>query len=126
MDIQYLLKERVGFGMQNNAEKIAIEIINKLKDYFGNRIDGFSVYNILDEPYTMFSVKFIIYNYFSIIFNYDRDRFGCCISNGAEGIVLDNSQKWYDEADMNIFLKELEEQIELRIPDKFLKHYGWK
>lgn len=37
----------------------------------------------------------------------------------------DNSQKWDDEPDVNIFLKELQ-QLELRIPDKFLEYNGWK
>jgi hypothetical protein len=46
--------------------------------------------------------------------------------NGNRYVPLENSQNWYDEADMEIFLKELKEQIELRIPDKFLKFYGWK
>lgn len=41
-------------------------------------------------------------------------------------INLDNSQKLYDKADMNIFLKELQQQLELRIPDKFLEYNGWK
>ena len=41
-------------------------------------------------------------------------------------VSLENSQKWFDEADMNIFLKELEQQLKLRIPDKFLDFYGWK
>ena len=112
--------------MQNNAEKIAVDIINKLKNYFGNRLEGFSVYSITDEPYTMFSIKFTAYNYFPIIFNYDRGSFGCSISNGGEGVELKSSQTWYDKADINVFLKELQQQIELRIPDKFLEFYGWK
>ncbi|MEN6411612.1 MAG: hypothetical protein ABFC84_02475 [Veillonellales bacterium] len=112
--------------MQNNAEDIAIDIINKLKNYFGSRFEGFSVCSITDEPYKMFSIKFTAYNYFSIILNYDRGSFGCSISNGGEGIALKSNQNWYDKADMNIFFKELEQQIELRIPDKFLEFYGWK
>ena len=113
--------------MQNsNAEEIAINFINRLKSHFGSRVDEFSIYSITDDPYTMFSIKFTAYSYFSIIFNYDRGSFGCCISNGGDGISLKSSQQWYDKADMNIFLKEIEQQIELRIPDKFLKFYGWK
>ncbi|MBM7542023.1 hypothetical protein [Amphibacillus cookii] len=41
-------------------------------------------------------------------------------------IELKNSQEWYDKADMDVFCQELQEQLELRIPDKFLGHYGWK
>jgi hypothetical protein len=67
-----------------------------------------------------------MYNYYNVILNYDRARFGCAIDNGNAGISLENSQKWYDKADMDIFLMELQQQIELRIPDKFLTSNGWK
>ena len=67
-----------------------------------------------------------MYKYFYVVLNYDRGSFGCGIPSGNLCVSLDNSQQWYDEADMNIFLKELEQQIELRIPDKFLEFYGWK
>jgi hypothetical protein len=114
-------------GLQDEKSMMmADEIIAMLKSYFGEKIDGFVVSDATDIPYTMFSIEFRLYNYFPMIFNYDRGRFGCAISYGVNGVGLKNSQQWYDEADMDIFLKELEEQIELRIPDKFLKFYGWQ
>ena len=73
-----------------------------------------------------FSMSFVAYNYYVIYLNYDRGCFGCCIATGDMGIGLENSQEWYEKADMNIFCRELEQQIELRIPDKFLIANGWK
>lgn len=67
-----------------------------------------------------------MYDYYNVILNYDRGRFGCHIMCGNKKIPLKNSRKWYDKADMNTFFKELQEQLELRIPDKFLKYNGWK
>ncbi len=127
MDIQCLLKVKEEFGMQNNnAEETAKDFLKRLRNHFGNRVEGFAIYSITDQPYKMFSIKFTAYFYFKIIFNYDRGRFGCSISYGEDGIALTSSQEWYDKADMNIFFRELEQQIELRIPDKFLKFHGWK
>ncbi|CBW86066.1 Hypothetical CDS [Listeria ivanovii subsp. ivanovii PAM 55] len=74
----------------------------------------------------MFNMQFKMYDYFFIALNYDRGSFGCAIINGDLVISLPNSQKWYDNADMNIFCKELQMQLELRIPDKFLEYNGWK
>ncbi|WIW70885.1 hypothetical protein [Anaerosinus gibii] len=105
---------------------IADSIMNILKNYFREKIDGFVISDATDIPYNMFSIEFRLYNYFPIILNYDRGSFGCAISYGEQGIALENSQRWYDEADMNVFVKELDEQIKLRIPDKFLDYYGWK
>lgn len=115
------------FGLQNkNSETISDEIINRLGDYFQKKIDDFMISEMTDTPYTMFGIEFVMYKYFNIVLNYDRGRFGCSIINGNRFLPLENSQKWYDKLDMNTFLKELEEQIKLRIPDKYLEFYGWK
>ncbi|WP_255387549.1 hypothetical protein [Listeria sp. ILCC792] len=66
-----------------------------------------------------------MYNYFYIALNFDRGSFGCAIINGELGIGLENSQKWYDKADLTVFCKELQEDLESRIPDKFLQRKGW-
>ena len=58
--------------------------------------------------------------------NYEKGSFGCCIVTGEMGVGLDNSQQWWDKADFDIFFKELKEEIELRIPDKYLIAKGWK
>ncbi|MEI3614488.1 hypothetical protein [Pseudogracilibacillus sp. SO30301A] len=110
----------------NKADNIAMSISKELRNYFNNRVDNISIYNTTDIPYTMFSMSFKAYDYFIIILNYDRGRFGCAIDGGSAGISLKNSQQWYDKADMDVFLQELEQQIELRIPDKFLEYHGWK
>ena len=34
--------------------------------------------------------------------------------------------KWWDETDFDKFFKELQSEIELRIPDKYLEAKGWK
>ncbi|RIW30396.1 hypothetical protein D3H55_16805 [Bacillus salacetis] len=114
--------------MQNkhSAKEIAKIIIKKLKDNFDEKIGSFSVYNITDEPYSMFNITFDAYEYYFITFSYNRGSIGCSITQGQYGIELKNSQQWYDKADLDIFCRELKEQIELRIPDKFLEYNGWK
>ncbi len=58
--------------------------------------------------------------------NYERGRFGCCISYGERTVALSNSQQWWEEADFDVFFKELERELKLRIPDKFLKAHRWR
>jgi|SRR5690625_1140465 len=120
--------ERQMIGLQHNSyQEITTYLKRKLIDHFQNKIGTtFSIFNQTDEPYTMFNMQFTMYNYFNILLNYDRGAFGCVIINGNYGIGIDSSQKWYDTADIDIFLQELQQQIELRIPDKFLEYYGWK
>lgn len=110
----------------NDVKLIAKDITKGLKDFFGNRVDDFCIYDLVNEPYKGFSVNFKAYNYFMILFNYDKGRIGCSIQYGEKSFIsLENSQKWYEEMDFNIFCTELKEQLELRIPDKFLKFNGW-
>jgi len=113
--------------LQNKTSDVLIdELIDILENYFKEKIEDFVVIEKTDQPYTMFSMRFNMYQNFNVILNYDRGAFGCAIINGDFGIDLENSQQWYDKADMDIFCKELEQQLELRIPDKFLEYHGWK
>jgi len=115
------------FGLPNKTGKlISREIMKKLDEYFREKVGGFVISVETDTPYITFKIEFVMYKYFNVVLNYDRGSFGCSIINGSKFVQLDNSQKWYDEADINLFFKELEQQIELRIPDKFLKYHGWK
>lgn len=77
-------------------------------------------------PYVMFNIRFTMYKYFHVIFNFNRGAFGCVLINGDIGIDLESSQQWNDKAEMDVFLKELKQEIELRIPDKFLEYHSWK
>lgn len=114
------------FGLQSkSSESLSDEIIELLSAHFGEKVGSFSVYNMMDTPHIEFNITFDLYNFFIITFTYDRGRFGCNISQGKYGLSLENSQKSYDKADMNIFLRELEQQVKLRIPDKYLAYYGW-
>ena len=113
--------------MQNKkAEQIEDIIIEGFKNKFGDKVNNIHILESTDIPYTMISLEFEMYNYFNLRFNYDRGSFGCCIINGKYGIGLKNSQEWFDKADLEIFFEDLKEQIELRIPDKFLEYHGWK
>ena len=110
----------------NETDKMAMKFNRKAREKFGNRVTDFGIENVIDDPnHRAFSITFKAYNYFVIRLNYSKGRFGCCIDFGEYGISLDNSQKWWDPADFDVFLEELKQEIELRIPDKFLKAKGW-
>lgn len=110
----------------NETDKLALDFNKKVREIFGNKVTDFVIMDVIDDPnHRAFGVKFEAYNYFAIRMNYDKGRFGCCIITSEMGIALHNSQKWYDTANFDIFFKELKEEIELRIPDKFLIAKGW-
>lgn len=110
----------------NDTQKMAIQFNKMTREKLEGRVEGFCILDVFDdENNRAFSVEFVAYDYFQIKLNYDKGRFGCCIVYGEKTIELKNSQKWWDEADFDVFFRELKEELELRIPDKFLKTRGW-
>lgn len=111
---------------KNSAKESARRFIETSKKYFENRVQGFSLYDVTDEPYRMFSLKFCVYKYYIVILNYDRGHFGCSISLGTDAISLDSDKEWDDNGELHEFWADIDEQLRLRIPDKFLEANGWK
>ena len=127
MDFRAILRWKEVGGLRNTGyEKIMDEFMKALKNHFGDRISSFKVIEQTDTPIIYFRFEFSMYKYFSVVFDFERTRFGCAILVGSRAVGLENSQEWYDNFKMKTFLKELQEQIELRIPDKFLEYNGWK
>ena len=110
---------------KSNANETARDIIRTAKEILGEKIYNITLFNVADEPYKMFSIKCTVYNYFVLVFNYDRGHFGCNIVYGNDAIALSNNIEWDDDCDFTIFWKEIDEQIRLRIPDKYLQAHGW-
>lgn len=113
--------------MQNKGyDVISRQLTLEIRKYFKDKVGTFALMNCTDTPYTEFRMEFQMYKYVNVVLIYDRGSIGCSIPSGTVMIPLDNSQQWYDKFDMQQFLRELEIQLELRIPDKFLEYYGWK
>ena len=97
------------------------------KEKMGDKVKDFCISDVYDDVNNRaFSVEFTAYDYFPIRLNYERGRFGCCILYGERTVALSNSQQWWEEADFAVFFKELERELKLRIPDKFLKAHHWR
>ena len=111
--------------LKNNANETVKELIKTAKVIFNEKIANIVLLEVTDEPYPMFSLKFVAYNYFVIRCNYDRGHFGCNIVSGNEAIPIPCKIEWADNCNYSLFWKEIDEQIRLRIPDKFLIANGW-
>lgn len=112
--------------VSNETQRMALDFNKMARIKFQDRLEGFCILNVNDDVNNRaFSIEFIAYDYFLIRLNYEKGRFGCCIVLGNKTIELPNTQKWWDEANFDTFFKELKEELELRIPDKFLKSRGW-
>ena len=110
----------------NDTHQMAIRFSTIAREKMGDKVDNFCIFNVNDDVnHRAFSIDFEAYNYFVIRLNYDQGRFGCNIISGERMIALNNSQGWWDEADFGVFFKELQKELEFRIPDKYLRAHGW-
>ena len=110
----------------NDTHQMAIRFNTIAREKMGDKVDKFCIFNVYDDVnHRAFSIDFEAYNYFAIRLNYDQGRFGCNIISGERMIALNNSQGWWDEADFDVFFKELQKELELRIPDEYLRAHGW-
>lgn len=115
--------------MQDKTVDEMIKIIkDALKRHFGNRItSGFTITDVNEDVnHKEFSIQVTLYDYYRIYINYDK-FIGACIATGDVGVGLKNSQNdWsQDDFDIDLFMEEMKKEIELRIPDKYLKAKGW-
>ncbi len=107
----------------NETDQMALEFNRQARELLGNRVTDFVISDVIDDPnHRAFSSTFKAYDFFMVRLNYDRGNFSCCICTGETEFGLDNSQKYWDTADFDVGFKQ---EIELRIPDKFLKAKGW-
>ena len=110
----------------NDTHQMAIRFSTIAREKMGDKVDNFCIFNVYDDVnHRAFSIDFEAYNYFAIRLNYDQGRFGCNIISGERMIGLNNSQEWWDEANFDIFFMELQKELELRIPDEYLRAHGW-
>ena len=108
----------------NKTEKKVQMVSEMINNYFQNRVENIELYGkVLTNPES-FEIRFIAYNYFSVSFTYEIE-FGCSILYGDSHLWLQNSQHNWETADFDIFFQELQQELELRIPDKFLESRGW-
>lgn len=111
----------------NDMEKKALEICEMIRSMFGERASTTNVYDVVDENgFHKFKIQFMAYNYFSIVFQYENDIIGCSIECGTgQWVPLTLGMHCYSDENMEFYFKEVMRNIELRIPDKYLRANGW-
>ncbi len=112
----------------NKMLELAKETRKKIRGVFGERVDTMAGYDYVEEPnHQTFKLDFEAYDYFAIEFDYENDlcEFFIVLSKEVK-LSLTKEQAVYSQiSDWDSYLKEIMAEIELRIPDKFLKAKGW-
>lgn len=98
-----------------------------IKDKFGNKIKGIEIFDVVDEPsHWSFKIRFVAYEYFVVVFIYELDIIGFSLElNEGRYVSILNSHNCYTDINFDEYLEKVQDNLELRIPDKFLKAHNW-
>ena len=73
-----------------------------------------------------FKIVFFAYDYFYVVFTYELDIIGFSIEVGNGRLIsVMNTHNCYSNTDMEAYIRRIVEELELRIPDKYLQTRGW-
>ena len=113
---------------QNDFNEIRMDIGRKIKNIFGNKIRSIEFYDVVEEAgHWSFKISFFAYDYFFVVFNYELDIIGFSIEVGNGRLLsVTNTHNCYSNIDMDTYIQGIIEELELRIPDKYLESRGWK
>lgn len=114
--------------VQESMEAIKQEVIERIQRFFGDRATDVTICELVDVPnHYILRLIFRAYDYYWVQFNYDNDLCGFSIDLGDEfGASLESKMRSYmGTKDWDNYLKEIMAEIELRIPDEYLKEKGW-
>lgn len=113
---------------ENEMDILADKFCDILDRVFGDKIDSIVIDDINDEPSQQtFKLGFKAYDFFAIEIDYENDLCEFLIVFTKEAkISLTKEPAVYSQiTDWDKYLKGVMDEIELRIPDKFLKAKGW-
>ena len=116
-------------GMEkNDMLELARETRKKIRKVFTDKVDTISAYDIDDPNHHTFKLRFCVYNFAGVKFQYENDIFEIYLFlNGEEGLLLSKPNSRYSEiSDWDAYLKEIMAKIESYIPEKYLKAKGWR
>ena len=112
----------------NDMLELARETRKKIRKIFGERIDTIAGYDYVDETnHQTFKLDFEAYDFFAIEFDYENDlcEFFIVLSKEVKLSLTKEPAVYSQITDWDSYLKGIKDELELRIPDKFLKAKGW-
>lgn len=110
----------------NETEKMASRFDDEIRKRLGDRMGGTVLSDISDTPhYRTFTMRFLMYDYIHVYIDYTRGAIACSVRDGDCYVFLKNSQEEYSKMDIDKFVEELQQEVKLRIPDKYLKAHGY-
>ena len=113
--------------LNKNAEAMADEVVDSLAKIMGKAATAFRTKDLCDDDgRKAFTVEFLAYVYYWVGINYEVGIVIPYVIFGNRIIKLKNLEGWWEKMTLDSWVKDLESEIRLRIPDKYLAEKGWE
>lgn len=111
-----------GLPSRNTVEELMRALRDALATRFGDGFSAFRVEEMTEGDHPWLAVRFVLYDYWVIVFTYDRGAFGFGIDHEGVAVRLLGSRELATNAldDLPSVVDMLDERVRLRIPDKYL------
>ena len=112
--------------MQNDkASEIMKSIKTAVKKKMGNESTYFITSNVNDDPnHKSFQFEFLAYDYFWVGIEYDKGLVTAYINSGENKVEI-SLEDWWEKIILSDWIEQLDSELRLRIPDKYLDAKGW-
>ena len=113
---------------ENQMDILADTFSDIVERVFAKRIGTICISDINDEPsHQTFKLDFKAYDYFAIEFDYENDmcEFFIVLTKEVKLSLTKEPAVYSQISDWDSYLRGVMDELELRIPDKFLKAKGW-
>ena len=114
--------------MRNNdtTRILADKVIDTVSEIMHKGATDFYIKDLCENAnHRSFTVEFKAYDYFWVGIGYDKGLLTPYVIEGQRIIVFQTLVGWWEKLDINSWIEELDHEIKLRIPDKYLKAKGW-
>ena len=103
---------------------LVVDAINEKSCYRGG---GFVISDNIDlDDCQQFTVEFLAYEYLWVSIEYNNGKVSPCIEGGKYPILLKDYIADWSDIDLRKWLNDLDVEIRLRIPEKYLGTKGWE
>ncbi|QOV28875.1 hypothetical protein INT50_09340 [Vibrio diabolicus] len=111
-------------GHRMDIDEIEASLVTQISDYWGNAADDFCTSESTNIPFQRFVLEFSLYRYSVIRITFERNSlFFSEVSKGISFSILSRKVSYQDLFDT---FAEIDEEVRLRIPDKYLVAKGWQ
>ena len=109
---------------RRDIAEIEASIVTQISDYWGSAADDFCTSESTNIPFQRFVLEFSPYRYSVVRINFERNSlFFSEVSKGISFSLLSRKVSYPDLIDT---LAKIDEEVRLRIPDKYLVAKGWQ